>query len=119
MPDKVYRSKMDDSTGLLIVYLIEYKSIFSSSVLAHHKRVKEYAHAQNYEEFESPLLGYALGFPRVESVEGKDFIARYVAPEPYQMTDKQLKEIILNNGLADDLGALERDDMIDLVSDLL
>ena len=119
VPDKVYRSKMDDSTGLLVVYLIDYQSIFSDSVLKNFPEVKDYAYAQNYKEFNLPLVGYALGFPRVESVEGKDFIARSVAPEPYQMTEEQLKEIILRNELADDLGALEREDMIDLVSDLL
>ena len=117
VPDKVYRNCMDESTGLLIVYLIDYAKIFDDSVRGAFDEIAEYCRNNKPEKFGLPLLGYALGFPRVKSVEGRDFITRTVATDPWEKSNEELKQIIESYELDDDVNSLTREEMIDLVSE--
>ncbi len=89
IPDRAYRSKMDASKGVLIIYLIDYAKIFEKNP---NKKVVDYAITNDSLNFTTPLVGYALGFPSVEVVSGQTFVSRNVFKEPYEMNLEELRE---------------------------
>ena len=89
IPDRAYRNKMDASKGVLIIYLIDYAKIFENNP---NKKVVDYATTNDCLNFNTPLVGYALGFPSVGVVSGQTFVSRNVFKEPYDMNLEELRE---------------------------
>ena len=105
---------MDESTDL--IGMIDYAKIFDDSCEEHSMKRRILPQKQA-RKIRTPLLGYALGFPRVKSVEGRDFITRTVATDPWEKSNEELKQIIESHELDDAFDSLTREEMIDLVSE--
>lgn len=73
IPDKVYRQVMNESDGILMIYLIDPGSIFESIPGEKDKELLEYRDKVNL-DLKTPLIGYALGFPHVSGSIGGVYI---------------------------------------------
>lgn len=96
VPDREYRSYMDSSQGLLVIYLIDLCKVFDVNG-NEEKALKNYANSKGIdEEFQkkTPLIGYALGFPTKIGVNGADYVTQHVHKEPEEMTLEELKDFI-------------------------
>jgi hypothetical protein len=100
VPDREYRSYMDSSQGLLVIYLIDLSKVFGV------KPLKDYAFSKGINtdfQRDVPLIGYALGFPTDVGVNGADYVTQHVHKEPEDMTIEELKDFIANRDFDIDL----------------
>ncbi|MCI4670428.1 MAG: Z1 domain-containing protein [Bacteroidia bacterium] len=77
IPDKVYRKAMDESDGILVIYLFSTAHIFDNiteQMDSELTRLKD-------ELGDTPLYGYALGFPAINGNIGADYITRHEQSE--------------------------------------
>ncbi|MCL8007900.1 Z1 domain-containing protein [Gelidibacter japonicus] len=95
VPDRAYRSKMDDSTGILVIYFMDLEKIFKVDDEASRKGLEIYATKHGIDSiYGKPLIGYAIGFPTVTGVDGGSFITQHVFKELKDMTLDELKAYI-------------------------
>ncbi len=92
VPDRAYRSKMDDSTGILVIYFMDLEKIFKVDDVKSRKGLENYAKKHGIDSlYNKPLIGYAIGFPTVKGVDGGSFITQHVFKELKDMTIEELK----------------------------
>ena len=73
IPDKVFRQSMSETNGILMIYLIDPKSIFEPVVGVKDNELLEYKNKRNIDS-KTPLIGYALGFPNISGGIGGVYI---------------------------------------------
>ncbi|MDR3713085.1 MAG: Z1 domain-containing protein [Puia sp.] len=61
-PERIYREKMSDDTGLLVIYLMDLREVFKKDD-EELRRVKEDRQIDDT----IPLIGYAIGFPPISA----------------------------------------------------
>jgi hypothetical protein len=100
VPDREYRSHMDASQGLLLIYLLDLNKVFNvkgNSKNDEGLSLNNYAYSKGVDkEFQKqiPLIGYALGFPTEIGVNGADYVTQYVHKEPEDMTLEELRNFV-------------------------
>lgn len=103
VPDFQYRKHMDESTGLLIIYPIQLKTIFetndSKSSKEHNEKLKEYKELKGLANINIPLIGYAVGFPDVRGISGGTYVTRHLSKELDEMTIDELQLYIQENNM--------------------
>jgi hypothetical protein len=102
--DRAYRSKMDESTGILVIYLMDLQKVFNIDDKTSTEELLRYASENNLDSLINiPLIGYALGFPDVQGVDGGTFIAQHVFKEPEEMTLEELIDYVKERDFGIDL----------------
>lgn len=71
IPERVYREKMSDQEGLLVIYLFDTTEVFRNNDEVADKKLKQMA--TEY-DLKIPLVGYALGFPPIEPDPGGIYV---------------------------------------------
>lgn len=66
-PENVYREKMKDTDGLLVIYLMDLEAVFDTDNL------KKNAKEQNI-DVTKPLIGYAIGIPPLKTNMGGQYL---------------------------------------------
>ena len=107
IPEKVFREAFPEATGVLIIYILDPKHAFNhSSVdpenLDHEflKFVEEEGHSM-----QTPLVGYAMGFPKIASDPGAEYMKGDYDLDPFEDDpDEDLDDLTLS---ADDGSLLE------------
>ncbi len=99
VPDREYRSFMDSSQGLLIIYLMDLYKVFNveNNEYGNNISLTEYALQRGLDtdfQNEVPIIGYALGFPTKVGVDGAVYVTQHVHKEPEEMTLEELKEFV-------------------------
>ncbi|MCD8409895.1 Z1 domain-containing protein [Tenacibaculum finnmarkense] len=100
VPDREYRSHMDASQGLLVIYLMDLDKVFNvkgNEENSNNLSLKNYAKQKGLDETfqkSTPLIGYALGFPTNVGVNGADYVTQHVHKEPENMNLDELKKFI-------------------------
>lgn len=70
IPEKVYRQKMSDKEGILIIYLMDLDEVFRSDG----NYIEELNDLRNSVNTDIPLIGYAIGIPPVEGDIGANYL---------------------------------------------
>jgi hypothetical protein len=99
IPEKVFRNKMKDNEGVLMIYLMDIKNIFENKgepILGLDVLI-------NSLNFDIPLIGYAIGIPTIEAEIGGIYLQSkfHVEPEPPALDDDEFddyKDILQDNG---------------------
>jgi Z1 domain len=91
-PERIYREIMNDSDGLLVVYLMDLKEIF------HNKELESKANNENI-ELDIPLVGFAIGIPPLKVNIGGEYLV-----------NKHILENIKNNPQEEEFDFDEVDD---------
>jgi hypothetical protein len=93
IPDKEFRAKMDESDGVLVIYLIDSGKIFEPIEGLVDEQLQEYVVAKDL-NLDIPLVGYALGFPKVSGSLGGTYVHFKEPEEPEldEIDDELLKE---------------------------
>lgn len=73
IPDHVYRSMLDEKDGILVIYLIDLARVFEEKDGVHDNELTEYASKKQL-NLKTPLIGYALGFPKISGEIGGTYI---------------------------------------------
>ena len=117
VPDSAYREQMDESTGLLVVYLMSLKDVLHihksgkislEEIELTNQKLTEYKLRNNLNEVEDlPLIGCALGFPKVSGVSGGVYVTKHEFPEIKDMTLDELKTFVVEQGYDIDVEDLE------------
>lgn len=66
-PERVYREKMNDTEGLMVIYLMDTEAVFNSDEL------KKKATNENI-DMKTPIIGFALGIPPLQANIGEDYL---------------------------------------------
>jgi hypothetical protein len=71
-PERIYREKMNDSDGLLVIYLMDLKAIF------HNQELKNKAINENI-DLNIPLVGFAIGIPPLKvNIGGQYLVNKHI-----------------------------------------
>jgi len=81
VPDKYYRSKMNEKDGVLNIYLISLEKVFESRKEEVDDELLAFAQ-ENDLSLSTPLIGYAIGFPKVSGNIGGTYITRHEFEQP-------------------------------------
>lgn len=73
IPERVYREKMSDQQGLLVIYLFDSKYVFRQEGKSGYEDFDKLVNESNY-DLSVPLVGYALGFPPIEPDPGGVYV---------------------------------------------
>jgi len=104
IPDYVYRSAMDESTGILVIYLMDIQKVFEAEKGIIDVELTKYKIHNGFENFNLPLIGFALGFPTVRGVDSNKYITQHLFEQPFnQMSISELKEYIKDNNFDIDI----------------
>lgn len=71
IPERVYRERMSDDRGLIVVYLIDINSVFRQNETD--DELKEYYNKLKIEP-NVPLIGYAIAFPPLNPDPGGEYV---------------------------------------------
>lgn len=71
IPERVYREAMADDHGLLVVYLMDLKSVFREG--QNDKEMDAFVNANGINTA-IPLIGYAIGFPPISPDPGGEYV---------------------------------------------
>ncbi|MBS0026059.1 Z1 domain-containing protein [Chitinophaga sp. 22321] len=89
-PERIYREKMSDQDGLLLVYLLDLKYVFLDGQDGN-EDIKQMAEKFN---LDIPLVGYAFGFPPIDPDPGETYVVgRYDLDED---EDEEFDEELVN-----------------------
>lgn len=67
IPERVYREKMKDNEGLMVIYLMDPEAVFNSDEL------RKKATNENI-DMKTPIIGFALGIPPLQADIGEDYL---------------------------------------------
>jgi len=73
IPERVYRERMSDQEGLLIIYLFDTEKVFLHNENDQDDKLKKMIIENDY-DLKIPLVGYALGFPPIEPDPGGVYV---------------------------------------------
>jgi vacuolar-type H+-ATPase subunit F/Vma7 len=73
IPERVYRERMSDQQGLLVIYLFDTGEVFRENDSEQNEKIKQMIADNNY-DLKIPLVGYAIGFPPIEPDPGGIYI---------------------------------------------
>jgi hypothetical protein len=100
MSDKAYRMAMDDTNGILMIYLLDLQKIFEVKAGEIDTELRDYKTENKLDNLNIPLIGFAIGFPSVPDVDGDIYATRHNYDKPLtEMTIEELKIYIENNHL--------------------
>lgn len=107
IPDYVYRSAMDETTGILVIYLMDLQKVFEVNSGQIDIELQTYRNNNGFNDMNLPLIGYALGFPTVNDVDGDIYATQHVFEKLLkEMTTDELKTYITLNDLDIDLSII-------------
>jgi hypothetical protein len=115
-PDYAYREAMDESTGILVIYLMDLDEVFTSD-----ENDMEMINFKNNLGFTNqiiPIIGCALGFPAVSGIKAQFEVSRHVFKEHTDMTIEELLAFANKIGL--DIDASKewtKDDLLKKIKD--
>jgi len=81
-PERIYRERMRDTTGLMVIYILDPLSIFLQMPDKKDAEVGEVVKRKGY-DLDVPIFGYAIGFPPIHPDPG----GRYVKGQ-YDLSDE-------------------------------
>lgn len=73
-PDYAYREAMDESTGILVIYLMDLNEVFSST---YDTEMINYKNNLGFADEIMPIIGCAIGFPNVSGVKAQFEVAKH------------------------------------------
>lgn len=73
VPERVYREKMKENEGLLIIYLFDSYYSFNQERGKEEEEFKELVEREEY-NLDIPIVGYAIGFPPIEDDPGGVYV---------------------------------------------
>lgn len=102
IPDYAYRSYMDDTTGVAILYLMDLDKVFESEKGVKDEELLRYAEEKDLLGLKLPLIGLALGFPTVRGVDAGNFVTRHLFKELKEMNLEELVDYATSKDLGID-----------------
>src|SRR5690606_9788232 len=72
-PERIYRERIPDSTGLMIIYILDTRRIFLQDPGREDPEMKELVKTHNI-DLNIPIFGYAIGFPPIFPDPGGQYV---------------------------------------------
>jgi hypothetical protein len=73
IPERVYREKMSDGEGLLVIYILDSYYVFRQEKNNEDAEMKDFVENEGI-DLNIPLIGYAIGFPPIEPDPGGVYV---------------------------------------------
>lgn len=86
VPERVYREKMSEQQGLLVIYLFDIEEVFRQKDPAQNPKLRQMFLDNDYTP-DVPLVGYAIGFPPIDPDPGSVYVKG-----DYNITDEEQEE---------------------------
>ena len=74
-PERVYREALDETEGVLIIYLFDTNYVFNPKGNSDDDAYQDYVES-NKLNLDTPLVGFALGFPPIKGDSGGNYLVR-------------------------------------------
>ncbi|MDB3978199.1 hypothetical protein N9395_02250 [Pseudomonadales bacterium] len=87
-PEFVYREALEENEGVLIIYLFDTHYVLKPKGDGSDDAYQKYVAANNL-NLDIPLVGYALGFPKIKEDIGNDYLVR----EDYDLEEAEHEEV--------------------------
>jgi hypothetical protein len=72
-PERIYREKMSDQEGLLVIYILDSYYVFLQEKGKEDSALKTFVESEGI-DLNTPLIGYAIGFPPIEPDPGGVYV---------------------------------------------
>ena len=72
-PERIYREKMSDQDGLLVIYILDSHYVFCQEKGNEDPKIKELVERDGI-DLNIPIIGYAIGFPPIEPDPGGVYV---------------------------------------------
>jgi hypothetical protein len=73
IPERVYREKMSDQEGLLLIYILDSYYVFLQEKGKEDPEMKAFVENEGI-DLNTPLIGYAIGFPPIDPDPGGEYV---------------------------------------------
>jgi hypothetical protein len=73
IPERVYREKMNDQEGLLVIYILDSYYVFLQEKGKEDNQLKIFIESEEI-DLNTPIIGYAIGFPPIEPDPGGVYV---------------------------------------------
>ena len=91
IPERVYREKIKEHQGLLIIYVFDSYYSFNQKAGQKDDRFTRFVEDNNY-DLDIPIIGYALGFPPLENDPGGEYVkGDYVLAEDEEYPEEDVQ----------------------------
>jgi len=81
IPEKVYRQKMNESEGVLMIYLLDLEDVFNNNK----EEIQGLSEIKNSLNLDIPLIGYAIGVPPINGDVGGTYLLSKYHNEPLEV----------------------------------
>ncbi len=116
-PDYAFREAMDESTGILVIYLMDLNEVFSTT--PSDTEMIDFENKLGIKNEIIPVIGCAIGFPTVTGVRAQFEVSRHVFKEPKDMSITEL--LIFAEKIGLDIDASKKwtkDDLLKKIKDV-
>jgi hypothetical protein len=117
IPEYVYRQAMSENNGLIIFYMLDPKFILDCDDLDYADQFTDFLSTNDLTDFKTPIVGCAIGLPKITSIETSNYVTRNLIKMPSEMSFNELiKE-------AEDIGdkiknTKSQDELLSLINEL-
>jgi hypothetical protein len=97
VPESAYRDHYNENQGLVIFYLIDPKYIIDRGDLSYEYDVlyNEFVTKNDLFDFDTPIVGCAVGLPKIKSIQTSNYVTRRIIKLPSEMS---YSDLIKNSG---------------------
>ena len=90
IPEKAFRQKMNDTEGVLMIYLLDLAEVFKNK----NKEISGLENIKSSLNLDIPLIGYAIGFPPINKDIGGTYLQSkfHTEPEPPSADDDNFED---------------------------
>jgi hypothetical protein len=105
-PERIYRERISDTQGVLIIYLMDLEKIFTQD-----DEMIEFAQNENLDLVSTPLIGFALGFPPIDQrISGNYLLNKRILENIKNAQNEELDNLpFLNEGDEDEFESINED----------
>ncbi len=94
-PEKVFRRRMSQDEGLVMIYLMDLEEIFFHKNNGEKEKTKELDTLKNTLDTSIPLIGYAIGIPKISS----DIGGTYLEYDSYEEESEEIEDEDIPEGM--------------------
>ena len=103
IPESVYRERIPQTDGTLIIYLFDARHAFNQDCDPPDEEFNNLVKVEGY-DLEIPIIGYAIGFPKIEPDPGREYVHGAYNLETEEDEQEETVEFAGDFALPDDDG---------------
>ena len=90
IPESIYRQAISENNGLIIFYMLDPQYILECSDPIYANQFNDFIINNGLTDFSTPIVGCAIGLPKITSIETSNYVTRNLIKTPSEMSINEL-----------------------------